>query len=506
MGSPSHLALITLAIFGATASLANALPLKVAGSEIYQPDSSADHVTLSGPSVLRNNGTAIGITGFKYRLSGSPVYSYSVAVARWAGDGSSSVLLAPNLGGFEPITLSLDSDEQGNVYSSGFANYRWDASGQATSTGQFIRGASDNGIVIGQASGGATRQFPGDPTATVLGHGQVMAVNNAGLAVGYDYDNGSSRTAVRWDPNSTSASALESSPGNRSVALFVTNSGYIAGRTDEYDTSTINLWMSAGKRGYRWDPAGNISVLEPLDAPIPASCTSTTGLNEFGAAIGLSTKNNGTIVVPVRWDPGSSQPVDLSAGQLGGRPNDINALGAICGSNGATAVVWLPGSVTPIALNALISPTAFWQLNEATAISDTGFITGTGISSAGGEPNGNRFWTILVPQAGTYGRGDANFDTHVTFDDLLILAQHYGEANARQNVHVGDFDLNGQVNFDDLLALAQHYEGAPAIVNANQFGSAFAADWALARSLVPEPTTLAFGSFAPLAMTRRRRM
>ncbi len=50
--------------------------------------------------------------------------------------------------------------------------------------------------------------------------------------------------------------------------------------------------------------------------------------------------------------------------------------------------------------------------------------------------------------------GDANHDASVNFDDLLILAQHYGQSGAFAD---GDFNYSGVVDFDDLLLLAQKY-------------------------------------------------
>ena len=51
--------------------------------------------------------------------------------------------------------------------------------------------------------------------------------------------------------------------------------------------------------------------------------------------------------------------------------------------------------------------------------------------------------------------GDANHDNTVNFNDLLTLAQHYGQSNAHWED--GDFNFDGMVNFNDLLALAQNY-------------------------------------------------
>lgn len=97
--------------------------------------------------------------------------------------------------------------------------------------------------------------------------------------------------------------------------------------------------------------------------------------------------------------------------------------------------------------------------------------------------------------------GDTDLDQRVEFDDLLRLAQAYGKTSGA-GWHEGDFDYNGKVNFDDLLILAQAYPAAPAIVDGA--APAFSADWALARSMVPEPTLL-FATAVPFVSSLRRR-
>lgn len=49
--------------------------------------------------------------------------------------------------------------------------------------------------------------------------------------------------------------------------------------------------------------------------------------------------------------------------------------------------------------------------------------------------------------------GDANRSRSVDFDDLLLLASHYGQTSGA-SYGDGDFDLDGDVDFDDLLRLA----------------------------------------------------
>lgn len=101
-------------------------------------------------------------------------------------------------------------------------------------------------------------------------------------------------------------------------------------------------------------------------------------------------------------------------------------------------------------------------------------------------------------------RGDTNVDRAVNFDDLLALAQHYGET--AKGWQQGDSDYDHDVDFDDLLALAQNYGNAVPITDLGDVvGASFAADWMLAQSLVPEPAVFAaLAAIAPSWQRRRR--
>lgn len=95
--------------------------------------------------------------------------------------------------------------------------------------------------------------------------------------------------------------------------------------------------------------------------------------------------------------------------------------------------------------------------------------------------------------------GDADLDRQVGFNDLLSLAQHY---NAAGGWAEGNFDGEGGVAFNDLLLLAANYAFAGA-TDTSLLTAEFAADWALAQSLVPEPSIACVGLIA--ALQRRRR-
>ncbi len=99
-------------------------------------------------------------------------------------------------------------------------------------------------------------------------------------------------------------------------------------------------------------------------------------------------------------------------------------------------------------------------------------------------------------------RGDSDLNGSVTFDDLLKLAQNYNGTG--KSWIDGDNTYDGVVNFDDLLGLAQNYgNSAPALLG--DTSAQFAADWATALSLVPEPTTAGMLILASTATLRRRR-
>lgn len=108
---------------------------------------------------------------------------------------------------------------------------------------------------------------------------------------------------------------------------------------------------------------------------------------------------------------------------------------------------------------------------------------------------------ILATAFGTV-RGDLNLDQSVDFDDLLALAQNYS-AQGTGNWSRGDIDGDSNVDFDDLLALAQTYGTGSNLLLDSTLNAQFEADWALARSIVPEPAAAV--AIVSLTIVGRRR-
>jgi hypothetical protein len=306
------------------------------------------------------------------------------------------------------------------------------------------------------------------------------------------------------------------------MANDINDAGVIVGYSRRYDQT-----VSKGDRAIAWTQNGTVATeLQHLGLDAGGATTSEVfTLNQAGTAVGSARKHDAGVfkgVRPVRWNTATAAVTELgilgtdAGGVTTGKAYEINALGHSVGyvekfqagtSLGDRAVLWLANGTTIDLTQYVPAGNGWTRLTKGSSISDTGWIQGYGdfdADGAGPHAPYARGFLMLVPEAGTYGRGDANFDTHIDFDDLLILAQHYGEANPTKDVHVGDLNLDGDVNFDDLLALAQHYQASPATLDAGTFGEAFAADWTMARALVPEPI-IAVACLATSLLTRRRR-
>jgi GH35 family endo-1,4-beta-xylanase len=105
-------------------------------------------------------------------------------------------------------------------------------------------------------------------------------------------------------------------------------------------------------------------------------------------------------------------------------------------------------------------------------------------------------------------QGDSNLDGGVDFQDLVTLAQNYDDTLDGRTWAQGDATGDGRVNFGDLVVLAQNYGlgttgNLTGSLTAIGRSDSFAADWALAQSLAPEPGVM-FATLSLSAVSGRR--
>ena len=306
---------------------------------------------------------------------------------------------------------------------------RWDSNGVATELGNL--GTASSGFTNSQANavnatgtavGYATKYTSGtsvgtravrwetDGVATELGNlgtassgmtnGFVRAVNATGTAVGYvtKYTSGTNvgDRAVRWDSNGVATElgnlGTASSGFTSNVANAVNATGTAVGYANKY-TSGANV----GSRAVRWDSNGVATELGNLGTTSSGTTDCLAyAVNANGTAVGYANKyTNGTDVGvrAVRWET-TGVATELgnlgttSSGATSSVASAVNATGTAVGyavkytsgtSAGSHAVAWSADGVA-VDLNTLLSSAdAFnWILRQATAITDTGWITGTG--------------------------------------------------------------------------------------------------------------------------------
>lgn len=298
-----------------------------------------------------------------------------------------------------------------------------------------------------------------------------------------------------------SAPGLGTLGGTTSVGKAINNSGLIVGESDISGNEETHAFL------YRGTPGVDGEMLDL--GTLGGFYSSATAINNAGEIAGTSYLANGqTRAFLYKGMPGAGGTM-INLGALPGdaysSANDINNRGQIVGESDAKPFLYVgtPGAGGQmIDLNAWLDAVdpatgALWTIDKAAALNDRGYIAGNGFFDDGVESYSRAIVLDVIRLTGI--RGDANRDNAVNFDDLLKLAQRYGN-NTGQTWDDGDFDANGAVNFDDLLALAQNYSSSSVLGSTE----GFAADWALAQSLVPEPGSLSVLAFA-FAMRKRRR-
>jgi hypothetical protein len=274
----------------------------------------------------------------------------------------------------------------------------------------FVNGI-DAGIRPTRWEGGAIAptELPSLSTtpAGIPGGGAVYAINNSGTAVGIvgKFFNGTSGTrAARW--NDTGSQVLElahisGSPngGSYTEAYDINESGISVGFSDKYSSGS---WR--GQRAVRWEVRNVATELGNLGTDASGFALSqATAINDQGVAIGYAPKvvggsSKGTRAV--RWDANTTTATELKPlstdpqGVGASAVRAINNLGAIVGVGtvyegndrlGLQAVMWLPGTSDPIALEdygiglAGRGGTTRTVSSAAQDVNDLGFVVGTAV-------------------------------------------------------------------------------------------------------------------------------
>ena len=460
------------------------------------------------------------IVGTAKRFSGN--IDLGERSVRWSASGSAATELGnlgtDSIGATYSISLAINNagtavgsaDRYNGNINLGNRAVRWNASSTiATELGNL--GTNDSGTTFSSA----------------------LAINASGISAGqaskYNGNIDVGTRAVRWDAAGTVATELGNIGTNNSGSTFsnvyaINNVGTAVGFGSKHNGDA-----SLGSRAIRWDASSTVATELGNLGTNSAGVTSSTALaiNASGTAVGNARKWSGEVhygygLRAVRWDASGTAATLLgdlglnSFGHTDSQAYAINSAGTAVGysfnylSTATTAVSPVAWGVDGVAidLKTLLSPTdaVNWSLGIAQGISDSNWVTGSGVFDPDGSGPMSGYHTgFLLDVISVFGTpGDATRDNVVDFSDLVILARNYNTLTGA-TWNTGDFTSDGAVNFNDLVLLARNYNpNGPAAVS-GVGNSSFLDDWARASALVPEPTSITLISIGGVMMLLRRR-
>lgn len=239
----------------------------------------------------------------------------------------------------------------------------------------------------------------------------VTAVNSAGTAAGVVEFSGL-QMAAKWQASGTAITLLGNLPAYGATSYgtptAINNVGTVVGT---YSTN------EPSGRPVRWN--GTVATeLGNLGMYGLVASGEVHAINSAGTAVGTMVKYVNNIDMgcrAVRWSASGTEATELgSLSDCGDMAYAINDAGIAVGYStkcvdgidmGGHGVFWdLDGTVTD--LNDLIDPAAGWErLGTATAISNSGWIVGTGLYYLGGTPSSGqhylRPYLIQIPEPAT---------------------------------------------------------------------------------------------------------
>ncbi|MDP3389082.1 MAG: hypothetical protein Q8Q40_13840 [Methylococcaceae bacterium] len=197
----------------------------------------------------------------------------------------------------------------------------------------------------------------------------ATAINASGQVVGFDgWGYGGITVADLWQPGSATPTVLGSLWGTNDIATAINDGGQVVGYSYGYNSL---------KRATLWQPGsttpielGALGGGDHWDYVIGGN-SYATGINASGQVIGYSNSYSGTygsggcnycgIQHAVLWQPGSTTPIDLGTPYNGSgfsQATGINDSGQVvgygnAGNGGFEAFFWQSSSSTPIAMTSL---------------------------------------------------------------------------------------------------------------------------------------------------------
>jgi hypothetical protein len=409
----------------------------------------------SYPHAINASGTIVGTADAYY---GSFPISRAV---KWGAGGTSITQLQSFGGGVQngqpgyahawgindtDVSVGWATQYDPDFSSVGNQPVRWDAAGSITP----LQNLSSYPI--------------GDPVPIAhIADGAAYAINNSNVAVGHGVlylgtVDGAQRghRAVRWDAagSATRLGDLGADPTGHTIseAWFINDAGNAVGYADKYDIEGNN----DGPRAVRWNQGSTTALeLETLGtAADGVSSTRVYALNDAEVSVGVANEYSGGLDQGSRavlWD-NSGQVTELAhfPSYEYSEAYDVNEAGMVVGIaqkevTEFVATYW-DTSGNPVDLNTLIAPGSGWSLYQALAISETGWIVGTGYYDPPGDQNAyERVFMLQVPVPVALA-GDYNGDDTVDAADYTVWRDNLGTnvtlLNDTTPSSVIDYDYN----------------------------------------------------------------